>query len=136
MIERLAVVFILFVVGFAAYSIFNRRQIKRIASLESTQDAILRRLQPGIPAVVYFTTPDCVPCRTQQMPALKRLSENLGENNIQIIQVDATQEIAAADRWGVFSAPTTFILDETGKTTAVNYGFADVPKLKQQLKVS
>lgn len=136
MVERTLIVILLFILGFAAYTLFTRRQINRVASLDSAQDPILSRLAPGIPAIVYFTTPYCLPCRTQQQPALARLRETLGETNVQIIQIDATEDPDSADRWGVFSAPTTFVIDRNGKTTAVNHGVADTFKLRQQLKVS
>lgn len=134
MIERILIVVILAVAGVAIYLIQTHQQIKRVNTFDQVSDPILSRLKPGVPAVVYFTTPGCIPCKTQQQPALAQLMTELGETGLQVIQVDATQEPDSADRWGVFSAPTTFILDSTGKTRTVNYGVADTYKLRKQLE--
>ncbi len=132
MVERLLIVLIFSVlmVGFYCFSV--RRQLYRLSNLTPAQDAVLSRLQPGIPAIVYFTTPNCIPCKTQQQPALAELATELGQE-IQIVQVDATQEMEVADLWGVMSAPTTFVVDSQGKTRSVNHGVATSNKLKQQL---
>jgi thiol-disulfide isomerase/thioredoxin len=131
MIERLIIVMVLSAVGFLAYEAFSRYHVRRAAANANT-DPILNDLRPGIPAIVYFTTPACVPCRTQQQPALAQLQAELGDN-IQIVKIDATQDSSTADRWGVFSAPTTFVLDGTKQVHEVNHGVADTPKLRRQL---
>lgn len=131
MIERLILVLIFTAVGFLAYGAFSRYHVKRVGA-SAYADPILSGLRPGIPAIVYFTTPTCVPCRTQQQPALSRLQTELGDN-IQIVKIDAAQDSATADRWGVFSAPTTFILDAHRQVREVNYGVADAPKLRRQI---
>lgn len=92
----------------------------------------LESLHPGIPAILYFTTPDCVPCRTMQRPALKRLQAQLGEG-LQVIEVDATAQPQLADYWGVLSVPTTFIIDEHGQARRVNHGVASADKLLSQI---
>jgi len=132
MVERIAVALILLMAGLAAYHLFTRRQLRRAASSAVT-DPILSELRQGVPAIVYFTTPTCIPCRTQQQPALARLQNELGDQ-IQIIKIDATEHPDAASRWGVFSAPTTFILDPRGQPREVNHGVADTQKLKRQIQ--
>jgi len=131
MIERLEVAIALVVVGFLAYQVLRRYHIHKTTAT-STQDPILNDLKPGIPAIVYFTTPGCIPCVTQQQPALQRLQTQLGEG-IQVIQIDASENMEVADRWGVFSAPTTFVLDSVKQVRDVNYGVADTSKLIRQL---
>jgi thiol-disulfide isomerase/thioredoxin len=131
MIERVIVVVVLSLVGFMAYQAFSRYHVKR-AGVSANTDPILHDLKPGIPAIVYFTTPTCVPCRTQQQPALAQLQAELGQG-IQIVKIDATQDTSTADRWGVFSAPTTFVLDGYKQVRDVNYGVADTSKLRRQL---
>ena len=95
-------------------------------------DPLLCGLRPGVPAVVYFTSPECAPCRFQQTPALERLRADLGEG-IQVIEINALEETAAATRWGVLSVPTTFVLDSQGQPRAVNYGVAGADKLRAQV---
>ncbi len=136
MIERVMLVLLLVVVSMVVYWIYTRWQISRVNKLQQANDPILNRLKPGIPAVIYFSTPYCLPCKTQQQPELEQLITEIGENKIQVIQVDATQEPDSADRWGVFSAPTTFILDAKGKTRTVNYGVTDHYRLRKQLEMT
>ena len=133
MIERVVVTLLLLAVGFVVYAGLRRYQVRRAASTAST-DPILRDLKPNVPAIVYFTTPTCVPCRTQQQPALTLLQRELGDDHIQIVEIDATEYPDAADRWGVFSAPTTFVLDVHGTPRKVNHGVANTDKLKRQLQ--
>jgi thiol-disulfide isomerase/thioredoxin len=131
MLDRLLIALLLLVIGLVVYQRFNRYHIRRAAAL-AFGDPLLEHLRPGIPAILYFTTPTCAPCRTQQVPALRRLQADLGEN-VQILTIDASEHPTDADRWGVFSAPTTFVIDATRQTRAVNHGVADDRKLKRQL---
>lgn len=131
MLERVLILAIIAAVGFTAYPALRRYHVGRVAA-NAKRDPLLSGLKPGIPAIVYFTTPGCVPCKTQQQPALAMLQTELGDG-IQIIQVDAADDPEAARRWGVFSAPTTFILDGQGKPQTVNHGVAGTVRLRQQL---
>lgn len=88
---------------------------------------------PEKPVIVYFTTPDCAPCKTVQRPALKQLSGLMGDK-LHVIEIDATQQPHIAREWGVMSVPTTFLLDARGKARYVNNGVARVEKLMGQLQ--
>jgi thiol-disulfide isomerase/thioredoxin len=134
MAERLLIVVVLFALGAAAYCAFRCLHVRRAARSAAT-DPLLRDLKPGIPAVLYFTTPLCVPCRTQQQPALARLQAELGEA-VQIVRVDAAEDPEAAARWGVFTAPTTFILDRRGQPRAVNHGVTETAQLRHQIEAA
>lgn len=131
-LERLLIVLVLALVCCGTYTVFTRYQVRRLARIDADDDPILARLQRGVPAVVYFTTPGCMPCITQQVPALEALQQALGEG-VQIIKVDATEEPDSADKWGVMAAPTTFIIDANGHTRMVNHGVAEIDKLLKQL---
>ncbi len=89
---------------------------------------------PGIPAVVYFTTPDCVACKTTQRPALNRVKEKLGDR-LQVIEINALEKPDLAQQWGVLSVPTTFILDGQGSPQQVNYGVTLADKLQEQIRM-
>ncbi|MFW5708957.1 MAG: thioredoxin family protein [Chloroflexota bacterium] len=134
MLERLVIVLVIVLVSLAAYTFFTRSQMWRISRRSASDDPVLKRLHPGLPAIIYFTTPGCIPCRTQQQPALAELLAASGDH-FQIIQIDATQEPDNADGWGVLSAPTTFVIDARGKVQAVNHGVAHADKLRRQLGV-
>jgi thioredoxin 1 len=88
---------------------------------------------PNKPVIVYFTTPDCVPCKTVQRPALDRVSGMLGEK-LEVVEIDATERPDLAKHWGVMSVPTTFLLDDRGKARYVNNGVARAEKLIQQIQ--
>jgi len=134
MLERLVIAVVLLVLGVVAYRVLTRCQIRRGVQALANADPLLNGLRPGVPTVLYFTTPMCIPCKTQQQPTLERLQTELGPNGIQVIRVDATEQPEAADRWGVFCAPTTFILDGYGQPCEVNHGVADANKLKRQIQ--
>lgn len=129
MIERLVIVTILVILGILVYRLYTRRQMALIGS-QTQIDPILRGLNTNLPTIVYFTTPNCIPCKTQQQPAIKKVRET---QEIQVVEIDATENPDAADRWGVLSAPTTFVLDNSLKPKAVNHGVADERKLLKQV---
>lgn len=130
LLERLVWALGIIAVALAAYFIFNRFTLNRA-------DGRVRRLEsyrPGLPAVVYFTTPTCGPCRTMQRPVLRQLQSNFGRW-FQVIEVDASARPDLASEWGVVSVPTTFIIDASGKPRYVNHGVATAEKLIQQLEI-
>ncbi len=88
---------------------------------------------PNKPVIVYFTTPDCIPCKTVQRPALEQLSSLLGEK-LQVVEIDATEHPDLAKTWGVMSVPTTFLLNARGEARYVNNGVTRVEKLMEQIQ--
>ena len=131
MIERLLIAIILVAVGAAAYHLLTQRQLGR-ANQHAPADPLLADAPSGRPVIVYFTTPTCAPCRLQQTPTLQRLQQELGER-LHVVRVDATQQPDAAQRWGVFSVPTTFVLDQHGRARGVHNGIVDSETLKREL---
>ena len=91
----------------------------------------LERLRPGVPVLLYFTTPTCAPCKTVQRPAIQRLQERIGER-MEVVEVDASIQPELASQWGVLSVPTTFIIDAQGNPRYVNHGVAPLDKLQRQ----
>jgi thiol-disulfide isomerase/thioredoxin len=134
MLERLLFAIALLALAFAVYCLVRRYHLARAAQTAPV-DPLLNSAPQGIPMIVYFTTPQCIPCKTQQQPTLHKLKHELGEA-LHIVQVDTTQDPEAAQRWGVMTAPTTFILSKDGKPQHVNYGVADLLTLKRQLGVA
>jgi thiol-disulfide isomerase/thioredoxin len=116
-------------VGLLAYWWINQRLLVRarnnLASLFPTL--------PEKPVIVYFTTPDCAPCKTVQRPAIQKVTKLLGEN-VQVVEIDATEHPDLAKTWGVMSVPTTFLLDAHGEARFVNNGVTRAEKLMEQLQ--
>lgn len=133
MIERALLVLALVALGFAAYHLLTRRQVRR-AICAAIIDPLLCDLPSGTPAIVYFTTPTCAPCRLQQTPTLSRLQQEMGDT-LRVIRVDAFENPEAAERWGVFSVPTTFVLNRNGQPHKVYNGVVDAETLKRDLAV-
>jgi len=131
MLERLLIAGIIIVGGAAAWILYNRWSVRRVGA-QSPRDPLLSAVPAGTPVIVYFTTPFCVPSRTQQKPELASLQSEV--NTLEVIQVDATEQPDVADRWGVFSAPTTFVLDRQHVARHVNRGVASAETLKRQLE--
>jgi thioredoxin 1 len=129
---RLAIAASLIVLGLSVYWAWNHWQLHRRSQPAAARLLGLENARPGVPAILYFTTPDCAPCKTTQQPALQRLQARLGEA-VQVIQVDASAQPALADYWGVLSVPTTFVIDAHGRPRSVNNGLASTDKLQRQL---
>ena len=83
--------------------------------------------------LVYFTTPTCAPCKTIQRPAIQEVSKILGDK-LQVVEVDATEKPELANRLGVMSVPTTFLLDASGTLRYVNHGVTRANKLLMQIQ--
>ena len=79
------------------------------------------------PYVLYFTGEGCTVCRTHQEPALAKLG------SVRVDKVDAIVERELADRFHVYTLPTTVVMSPEGRALHVNYGYATAPKLERQL---
>ncbi len=113
---------------FGGYRAMTAAVLARAAKKADRLSAFL----PGVPGILYFTTPDCVTCKAAQKPALRELAERL-PGGVQVIEVDAADNTALAREWSVLSVPTTFVLDRRGRPRQVNHGFASADKLLGQL---
>jgi thioredoxin 1 len=126
---RLALAVVITLAGLLVYAGYRRLQLARLRRpMVGLED-----WRGGIPAILYFTTPTCIPCKTQQRPALKRLVDEYNVE-VQIIQVDATEQPKVADYWGVLTVPTTFVINSHGEARAMNPGVASAEKLLAQLQ--
>ena len=89
----------------------------------------------GRPAVIGFSGDYCLPCKTQQRPALDRLREDLGAS-LHVLELDALEHADLAARYGVLTVPTTVVLDGRRSVIAINYGFTPAGKLAAQVQPS
>ncbi|MDZ4767473.1 MAG: thioredoxin family protein [Chloroflexota bacterium] len=131
MIERAALALVIIAVASAAWMLYQRAAVRRL-SQTAPVDPLFAHIPRGTPVVLYFTTPFCAPCKMIQQPALERLKGQMGDG-IAIVQIDATQDTTAADRWGVIGAPTTFVLDAEHRVRHINRGVALTDQLARQL---
>jgi len=79
------------------------------------------------PYILYFTGEGCTVCHTHQEPALAKLGA------VRIDKVDAIADRTLADRFHVYTLPTTVVMTPEGRALHVNYGYATAPKLERQL---
>jgi thiol-disulfide isomerase/thioredoxin len=115
--------------GLSANWLFNQRLLLRA---KNNLTSLLNPL-PNKHVIVYFTTPDCAPCKAVQRPALDKLINLLGEK-LHIVEIDATERPDLAKTWGVMSVPTTFLLDSRGEARYVNNGVTRAEKLMEQIQ--
>ena len=80
-----------------------------------------------VPDILYFTGENCTVCRTHQEPALAKLGP------VRVDKVDAIAERELADRFQVYTLPTTVVMSAEGRALHVNYGYAPAQKLDRQL---
>ncbi len=118
--------------GLALYGLLNRLVLFRAQKNGAAEAVAPLVTLPGTPAILYFTTPECVACKAVQRPALKILQERLGDQ-LQVVEINAQEQPDLASRWGVLSVPTTFIIDSQGQRRHVNHGATRADKLFQQL---
>ena len=104
------------------------------AGLETLRSRRARRLAAGVtaaaapdPYILYFTGDSCTVCKTHQEPALAKLG------GVRVDRVDAIEERGLADRFHVYTLPTTVVMAADGRAVHVNYGYAPAPKLERQL---
>ena len=108
------------VLAAACLETFRARRARRLA-------AGARSAPSSRPYILYFTGESCTVCKTHQEPALARLA------GVRIDKVDAVRERELADRFHVYTLPTTVVMAADGQALHVNYGYAPAPKLERQL---
>jgi thiol-disulfide isomerase/thioredoxin len=87
---------------------------------------------PPAAAVLYFRSDHCAPCLTQAR-FLDQLAAEFGAR-VTVQKIDADREREAADRYGIFTVPTTLVIDGTGTVRHANYGLADTRQLTAQIQ--
>jgi thiol-disulfide isomerase/thioredoxin len=131
MIERLLIIVVVAGVIALAWMAIRAWRAQHLRSL-ARRTPFVGIIPPGRPAVVGFSTPGCVECRTRQAPALARLSANLGDQ-VTVRTLPASEYPHLVDQLGILTAPATVVIDATGVVRFVNLGFADAEKLTTQV---
>ena len=109
------------VLAAACLELWRSRRATRLAAGATASPAV-------DPYILYFTGDSCTVCRTHQEPALAKLV-----GTVRIDKVDAVAERELADRFHVYTLPTTVVMAPDGHALHVNYGYAPAPKLERQL---
>jgi hypothetical protein len=105
----------------------RRRAAGLIAMPAETVWSELNAEADGRWGVVAFSTGSCGECHVQD-----RILEQLG-SVARVLHVDAAERPAVARRFGVMTVPSTLVLDPAGRVRAVNYGLADLGRLRTQI---
>ena len=84
--------------------------------------------------ILYFTGAGCTVCHVAQRPALDRLRVLLPD--VQVREIDVAREPALARSYRVMTLPTTVVLDATGRTAALNTGYASEVVLREQVEAA
>ncbi len=88
--------------------------------------------ETGQVRILAFSSDDCRQCHQLQEPALQRLLAQRGETvSVEYIDAPTTPELTS--HYHVLTVPTTVVLDATGKAHAINYGFANMQRLLEQV---
>src|SRR5579883_2660718 len=82
--------------------------------------------------ILAFSSEDCHQCHQLQAPALQRVLAARGEA-VEVVDIDATNGHELVETYHIMTVPSTVILDTTGRTQAVNYGFANTQRLLGQI---
>ncbi len=121
----------LLAVAFAGVRVWwgwHRRRVMRAGAA----DLLTRFDVNGSDALVLaFTTPECVPCKTVQRPALDALLERF-PGRIAVAEVDALQTPDLARRFGILTVPSTVVIGPDGTIRAINHGTAAADRLAVQ----
>ena len=127
MLERIVIAVALIGLGALAYYLLLSAQRRSAAT------AAKPGVAPRQPALLVFTSPTCAPCKLQQMPTVERLMTGW-RDRIDLRVIDVTEQPNVASQFGVWSLPTTIVLDGAGNLTAINQGVASERKLREQIE--
>jgi thioredoxin 1 len=126
MIERILIALAIVGLGLLAYQLFLQAQRRRAVRRS------LKRADTGRSTMLVFTSPTCAPCKLQQLPIIDRILLDW-RDKIEVEIVDVTEKPDVAAQYGVWSLPTTIVLDEQRRVIAINQGVAPEHKLRAQL---
>jgi thiol-disulfide isomerase/thioredoxin len=127
MIERALFSGILLFVFLMLWYLLRNLHIRR-----ANQALALIPSEPSQPSLLYFGSANCAPCTTQEL-YLNGLEEEYGRV-INVRRIDTDFEPETAARYGVFTVPTTVIVDGRGNVRSINYGITGSAKLARQLE--
>jgi thioredoxin 1 len=126
--ERAVIALIVVAAAAAAYLLLQTWHRTRATS------ALSSSVGPSLhgPVVLYFRTNACAPC-ARQGRILEQVVRQHGDRVV-IEKIDADADRETADRFGVFTVPTTLLVDAEGRVRHANYGVVEPARLTAQLQ--
>ncbi|MFZ0544886.1 MAG: thioredoxin family protein [Candidatus Promineifilaceae bacterium] len=122
MVERIVLVFLLALAGTAVYWAFKYRHMHRLQV----------DLTPDRPTVLYFRNDNCGPCMTQAH--YLEILEKQYQDKFAMQKIDTDLDPDKAAKYGVFTLPTTLVIDRQGDVKYINYGLTNTFRLSRQLE--
>lgn len=122
MLVRVAIVILFVLIGAAVYWAVKQQHMRRL-KVELAVDR---------PTLLYFRSDSCSPCMTQSH-YLEELERKF-VNKFAMQKVDTEKEPEKAAEYGVFTLPTTLVIDRQGEVKYINYGLTNTFRLSRQLE--
>ena len=123
MIERVLITTLLIMLGTSAYATFKRRHVRVLGDLETAV--------PTTPTILYFASDSCAACPSQARYLEQLLTQ--WPDGLAIQKIDTEVEPETAVKYGVFTLPTTILIDQQGDVREINYGLTHTQKLTEQV---
>lgn len=118
-------------VAVARWMVERRRQ--QVLAAAPARDLPATSTEDAAPVrILVFSSDDCAQCHRLQAPAIQKVLAARG-TSVAIVEVDAPSSPEMTERYQILTLPSTAILDASGKTHALNYGFANSTKLLRQI---
>ncbi len=127
MLERVVFSITLIVLGVLVYRLLLLSQ-RRAVTRATAHGNLAHR-----PELLVFSSPTCAPCKLQQIPIVDRLAVDWADR-VGVRVIDVVEEPDLATRYGIFSLPTTVVIDASGRVEAINQGVASEQKLRKQIE--
>jgi thiol-disulfide isomerase/thioredoxin len=130
-LQRMLIVIAVAATLVAAWFLIRLWRQWRLRQLQA-QSPLADLVPSGKPAVVAFSTPYCLECRTRQAPALQRLQAQW-RDRISIVSFSALDHAELVSRLGILTVPATVVLDAAGTVRNLNLGYTSDTQLCEQL---
>lgn len=134
MIERILIVTLVALAIVAARRLlqtWHARHVQR-AQRSGLPPELLQELVPGRPAVLAFSSPGCVQCRSLQLPAMEQLRGRV-QDQVAVIHLSAPEHPKLVDYFGILTVPATVVLDTDGEVRHVNLRYTSAAQLQAQV---
>ena len=118
--------------GTTAYATFKRRHVRVLGDLATTAPAdATASAGSATPTILYFASDGCAACPSQARYLEQLLAQ--WPDGLAVQKIDTGVEPETAVKYGVFTLPTTILIDQQGDVREINYGLTPTHKLTQQV---